>query len=278
MAVLFMLAGLSGAPGSDDLDDMIDTIAQKLGYNWNNKGGRHAWLVDVLGKDGANFVEHGISAFIPLDVSARLGMGNLIPGTGMFKDSNTSPSRDIAEIFGPAGSVFMGGLDTFKNVGTGKDFLETVRPIAPKAINDFRQAYDIATTGEYRDSRGRRVVDADLSDAFWKAIGFHPNVVAEPKRVERMVQQSVSLHRARRAEINELWARGIVEKDAEKIAAAREKLRDWNRKNPTTPIRINPESVKSRVRAMRSTSAERLVKASSKDMRGMVTNELQVTD
>lgn len=278
MAVLFMLAGLSGAPGSDDLDDMIDTIAQKLGYNWNNKGGRHAWLVDVLGKDGANFVEHGISAFIPLDVSARLGMGNLIPGTGMFKDSNTSPRRDIAEIFGPAGSVFMGGLDTFKNIGTGKDFLETVRPIAPKAINDFRQAYDIATTGEYRDFRGRRVVDADLSDAFWKAIGFHPNVVAEPKRVERMVQQSVSLHRARRAEINELWARGIVEKDAEKIAAAREKLRDWNRKNPTTPIRINPESVKSRVRAMRSTSAERLVKASSKDMRGMVTNELQVTD
>lgn len=278
LAVLFLMSGLSGAPGTDDLDDLIDTVGQKLGYNWNNESGRHAWLVDVLGKDGANFVEHGVSAFIPLDVSARLGMGNLIPGTGLLKDSTTTPSREIAEIFGPAGSVFMGAVDTFGNVGTGKDPLETLRPIMPKAINDFRQAYDIATSGEYRDYRGRKVVDADLGDAFIKAIGFHPNVVAEPKRVERMVQQSVALHRTRRAEINELWARGVVEKDAGKVERAREMLRDWNRKNPTAPIRMNPESVKARVRAMRSTSAERLVKASSKDMRGMVANEIAVKD
>ena len=278
LGVLFLLSGLSGAPGTDDLDDLIDTIGQKLGYNWNNESGRHAWLVDVLGKEGANFVEHGISAFIPLDVSARLGMGNLIPGTGLLKDSTTTPSREIAEIFGPAGSVFMGAVDTFGNVGTGKDPLEMLRPIMPKAINDFRQAYDIASSGEYRDFRGRKVVDADLGDAFIKAIGFHPNVVAEPKRVERMVQQSVALHRTRRAEINETWARGVVEKDPAKIERAREMLRDWNRKNPTAPIRMNPESVKARVRAMRSTSADRLVKASSKDMRGMVANEIAVKD
>ena len=278
LGVLFLLSGLSGAPGTDDLDDLIDTIGQKLGYNWNNESGRHAWLVDVLGKEGANFVEHGISAFIPLDVSARLGMGNLIPGTGLLKDSTTTPSREIAEIFGPAGSVFMGAVDTFGNVGTGKDPLEMLRPIMPKAINDFRQAYDIASSGEYRDFRGRKVVDADLGDAFIKAIGFHPNVVAEPKRVERMVQQSVALHRTRRAEINETWARGVVEKDPVKIERAREMLRDWNRKNPTAPIRMNPESVKARVRAMRSTSADRLVKASSKDMRGMVASEIAVKD
>lgn len=278
LAVLFLMSGLSGAPGTDDLDDLVDTIGQKLGYNWNNESGRHAWLVDVLGKDGANFVEHGVSAFIPLDVSARLGMGNLIPGTGLLKDSTTTPSREIAEIFGPAGSVFMGAVDAFGNVGSGKGPLETLRPIMPKAINDFRQAYDIATSGEYRDYRGRKVVDADLGDAFIKAIGFHPNVVAEPKRVERMVQQSVALHRTRRAEINELWARGVVEKDAGKVESAREMLRDWNRKNPTAPIRMNPESVKARVKAMRSTSAERLVKASSKDMRGMVANEIAVKD
>ena len=278
VAVLLLFAGLSGVPGTDDLDDLVDTIAQKLGYNWNNKGSRHAWLVDVLGEGGANFIEHGISAFIPLDVSARLGMGNLAPSTGVFKESTTSKEREIAEFFGPAGSVFQGVIDTIGNVGSGKDSLEVLRPVLPKAINDFRQAWDIATTGEYRDYRGRKVVDADLGDAFIKAIGFHPNVVAEPKRVERMLQQSAALHRTRRAEINEAWARGIVENDPDKVARAREMLRDWNRKNPTTPIRMNPESIKSRVRAMRSTSAERLVKAASKDMRNMLENELAVTN
>ena len=49
LAVLFVFAGMSGMPGADDMDDIIDTIGQKLGYNWNNKADRHSWLVKTLG-------------------------------------------------------------------------------------------------------------------------------------------------------------------------------------------------------------------------------------
>ena len=147
LGVLFLLAGMSGMPGADDLDDVVDTVAQKMGYNWNNTAARHAWLVRTLGTGGADFVERGVSSALPLDVSARLGMGNLVPGTGVLQKSNTSPVRDVQEFFGPAGSVVAGFRDVFDNAGGGKGVVDTALPLMPKMFKDLRQAVDMVQTG-----------------------------------------------------------------------------------------------------------------------------------
>ncbi|MGL4264466.1 MAG: PLxRFG domain-containing protein, partial [Afipia sp.] len=275
IAVLFLFAGMSGMPGADDLDDVIDTIGQKMGYNWNNAGSRHAWIVKTLGHDGANFVEHGISSMLPLDVSSRLGVGNIVPGTGALKKSNQNASRDVQEFFGPAGSMVAAGRDVFDAAGSGKGAVDVALPILPKMFRDLRQAVDMWETGSYNDMKGRKVVDVSKVDALIKGIGFQPNAVAEPRRVERMLAQSSGMQRAIRDDIHELMARGRVEGDAEKQEAARELMRSWNEKNPDAPIRLNPASLAQRTRAMRLTSADRLVKATPKEMRGAIAAELE---
>lgn len=277
LAVLFLMAGMSGMPGADDLDDVVDTVAQKMGYNWNNSAARHAWLAKTLTAGGADFVERGLSSLLPLDVSARLGMGNIVPGTGILMKSNDKPARDIQEFFGPIASVFAGGKEVFDDIGSGKGVLEMVRPIAPKAYGDLYQAVDMIQTGQYRDRAGRKVVDVSAFDATLKAVGFQPNAVAGPRRIERMLAQSAAMHRAVRQDIHELMARGRYENDADKVAAARGMMKAWNEKNPETPIRLNPTGVATRVRAMRQSSADRLVKATPKDMRGALSAELAVT-
>jgi hypothetical protein len=276
LGVLFLLAGMSGMPGADDLDDVVDTVAQKMGYNWNNAAARHAWLVRTLGTGGADFVERGVSSALPLDVSARLGMGNLVPGTGVLQKSNTSPVRDVQEFFGPAGSVVAGFRDVFDNAGSGKGVVDTALPLMPKMFKDLRQAVDMVQTGQYRDMKGSKVVDVDGVDAVLKGIGFQPNSVASPRRVERMLAQSAGMQRVIRQDISELWARGVAEQDAEKVASARTILREWNEKNPESKITMNPTSIAQRVRAMRLTSADRLVKATPKDMRGALAAEMAV--
>lgn len=278
IAVLLLMAGMSGAPGLEDMEDLIDTIGQKFGYNWNSAASRHAWMMKTLGEGGANFVEHGISSFLPIDVSARLGVGNIIPASDILKKSNDQKWRSAAELLGPIGSVIEGATKVFDGVGTGKAFGELIRPVAPKAYNDIYQAIDILQTGYYRDSRGRKVVEADALDAFMKSIGFQPNAVAEPRRVEWMIGQSVRMQRVIRSDIYELWSRGVFESDAEKVALAKAMLMDWNRKNPETPIKANPQSIAQRVKAMRSTSAERTVKATPKEMRGMISDQLAITE
>ena len=277
LAVLFLFAGMSGMPGADDIDDIVDTVAQKMGYNWNNSAARHAWLAKTLTAGGADFVERGLSSLLPADVSARLGLGNIAPGSGLLLKSNDKPARDVQEFFGPIASVFAGGKEVFDDIGSGKGVLEMVRPIAPKAYGDLYQAVDMIQTGQYRDRAGRKVVDVSALDATLKAVGFQPNAVAGPRRIERMLAQSAAMHRAVRQDIHELMARGRYENDADKVAAARGMMKAWNEKNPETPIRLNPTGVATRVRAMRQSSADRLVKATPKDMRGALSAELAVT-
>lgn len=278
LGVLVLLAGMSGLPGWDDYDDLVDALGQKLGYNWNNKAGRHAWLVSTFGADASNFIEHGVSSLLPLDISGRLSVANLIPGTGALKKSDTDRSRDASEVLGVAGSLASGLFSSWEAAGSGRPAKDVLRPILPKAFNDLFQAVEMLQTGQYRDSRGRRIVDAGWLDSLVKAAGFYPNSAAEPRRVEFMLAQSAAMVRAVRADIHELMARGQVDGNAEQVRLAREMLVNWNRKNPDTPIRLNPASVAQRVRAMRATSAGRLVKATPREMRGMVRAEMDANN
>ncbi|MCV5968616.1 hypothetical protein, partial [Lactococcus petauri] len=88
-----------------------DGAAQRVfDKNWSTKMERNRLiaegLMNVLGdKAGmkvAEFVARGISAGMPLDVSGRLGLHNLIPGTGIFLKKDAY-QRDVAELGGPAG-------------------------------------------------------------------------------------------------------------------------------------------------------------------------------
>src|SRR5574337_98922 len=90
LGVLFMMAGASGLPGADDLGDLIDTFAQIFFDKpmLSRMAVRNA-LKDNLGKELGGFITSGMSEFMPVDVSARMGLSNLIPGTAMLKPSTT---------------------------------------------------------------------------------------------------------------------------------------------------------------------------------------------
>ena len=53
-------------------------------------------------------------------------------------------------------------------------------------------------------------------------------------------------------------------------------MAEWNSKNPTSNIDSNMKSILARVKASRLRSADRLVKAMQKDMRGMLAAEVEL--
>ena len=79
---------------------------QSLGYSFSSKQARKQFLINILGEGAAEFVDRGVSGLpgVPLDVSGRLGMGNLIPGTGLLTKKEDH-SRDVAELAGPAADL-----------------------------------------------------------------------------------------------------------------------------------------------------------------------------
>lgn len=85
-----------------------------------------------------------------------------------------------------------------------------------------------------------------------------------------MANQQVGLARNIEAEIASQWAAGIVDKEPEKVAKARERLREWNRANPESRIAITQQQIQRRVKEMRKPRDERFTKSAPKEMRGTV--------
>lgn len=275
LGVLFLLSGADGVPFAEDVEDVIDGVMQRLGYNFSTQQAKQEFFARTFGEAGGRFVEKGISGLpgVPIDVSGRMGMGNLIPSTGLFLKKQDY-SRDVAELAGPA-------ADLVKRAGTAAsqaingDLGQAAVTISPVAARNLAKAYDMATMGMYRDDKGRKVLDADGYEALAKAIGFQPNAVARIQEATAQQQQMIALNKIRTSEISDLWAQGLFERDQEKVARARE-LRDvWNRDNPDSPIKVNIVNINKRVRAMRQDKATRIENAAPKAVRAAVREQLQ---
>lgn len=275
VATLVLMSGIDGLPGAGDMDDLIDGFLQHLGYNFSSKRMRQEFLAGIIGEDGAKFVTKGVSGLpgAPIDVAGRLGLGNMIPGTGLLT-KKTDHTQDVAELAGPAGAMVTGwfkGADAAMKGEIG----EGAMAVAPVAASNVIKAIDMASTGMYRDQRGRKVLDVDGYDAMVKAIGFQPNDVARVQNATREVQRTIDLTRMRETEIADKWARGVFERKPEMVREARDELAMWNADNPEAVIRINSAQVVKRVKQMSASKEERVAKTAPKEIRAEVKRELE---
>jgi hypothetical protein len=275
LSILMLLSGQEGLPFAQDLDDIIDTIGQRIfGRDTNMKQMKRDTAYDILGKSLGDLFLYGISARLPLDFSGRFSLGNLIPGTAMFKKSSAeSKMREATEIAGPAGSLIMAPMDAFE-AWDNENYGKAVENLSPKAIKDVIAAAKMAKTGYAVDRAGRRVVDTTLGDAAIKAAGFNPTVVANVTRKTMPAQQDIALQRNVEASIVDQWVRGMVQGDEAMIQAAIKRRDDWNIKNPNTQIVIGPQQIRSKVKNQRLDKETRIIKGAPREMRGRVASDV----
>lgn len=275
LGVLMLMGGAGGLPFADDLGDLIDGLMQRLGYSWSTKQKRQEFLQGLFGEAAGNFVEKGVSGIsgMPLDVSGRMGMGSLIPGTGLLT-KKADYSRDVTELFGPAGDFAKRAFQAAGQTVEGAP-VKAIFTLAPKAVANVRQAVDMSATGMYRDQRGRKVIDVDGYEALVKGLGFQPASVARVQEATFEQQNRIGQVRLEQQEISDLWAAGVSERDPSKIIDAQERLRAWNRTNPSDPIRIRPQDVQRKVKTLNMSKEERIAKTAPSAVRASVREQLQ---
>jgi hypothetical protein len=274
VGVLMLMGGAGGLPFADDLGDLIDAILQRLGYSSNVKNARHKFFQDILGDAGGDFVEKGISgvAGFPMDLSGRMGMGNLIPGTGLLTQKKDH-TRDVAELFGPAGDFATRAFQGAGNLVDGK-LMDAGFSMAPKAVANLRQGLDMWTTGAYRDQNKNKVIDTTAAEALTKAIGFQPQTVARMQQAAGNVANALDQTRLMAEKINQQWALGMAQHDPDMIREAQAAMKDWNEKNPESRIKPNLAAIQKKAHAMMEDKAQRLEKAAPRSMKAEVRAEL----
>lgn len=276
LAVLFLMSGADEFPFMEDVEDVIDGVAQRaFGLNWSTKQARNELMVSILGQGWARFVAKGVSGIggAPIDLSGRLGMGNLIPGTGLFQVRRDA-TNDVVEIAGPAGDLIKRGFQA-TGLALQGEIGKAAEKLLPVAGQNIQRAAEMATTGYYRDAQDRNVVETSPLEAVVKGAGFQPNTVARVQDATRTVQRAAEVTRLREAEIASKWAQGVADNDPDKVQEAKDELARWNRRNPETPIRINRAQILKRVRNIRATKAERVINASPRELRNLARRELE---
>jgi hypothetical protein len=272
-----LTAGSSGLPFMGDLDDLLDTIAQSLGFDWSAKNARKSFIANQLGlgEGIAEAFDRGASgiAGMPIDVSLRMGLGNLIPMTGILLRSNTDRSRDVMELGGAAGSLAKSALDAGGALLKG-ELTDAGMKMAPLAVQNIAKAAQMWETGEYRNTRDQKVMDVSKVDAILKGVGFQPGEVAKQSALVNDVQRSKQLAINVEAEIVGKWAQGLNDNRPEKVAEARQMLADWNANNDAR-MKFSMQSVINKVRSMRQTPQERLLKTAPPELRTQLRDRLQ---
>ncbi|QNK68448.1 PLxRFG domain-containing protein [Variovorax sp. PAMC26660] len=274
LATLMLMGGAGGLPFMEDAEDVATGLAQLMGYNLNAKQAKQEFLEDVFGKALADFIDKGVTGLpgMPVDVSGRLGMGNLIPGTGLLQEKS-SHTRDVLEIVGPMGDfasrILSGGRNVLGgNVGAG------VLEMMPAAVRNAAKGADMAATGMYRDSKGYKVLETTHVEAALKAIGFQPATVANVQEANGINQAAKNFYNLKAQEIRSMWARGIFEDDPAEVQAARDAIAAWNQKNPDQPMLITVPSVMHKVKEMRKPKDQRIADTAPKAMRAQMRESL----
>lgn len=267
LAMLLLMGGAGGVPFAEDVEDLIDGAGQLMGYNISSKQWRKQALAGIVGKELGEFMEQGLSGLpgAPIDVSGRLGMGNLIPGTGLFL-TKQSRERDLLEVVGPAGDLIARGFTAGRKVLTG-DVAGAALEVSPTAVRNLAKGADMAATGMYRDQKGYKVIDTTLAEAAAKAIGFQPKSVAEVQEANSFMQRSKSFYTQTSSDIKAQWAQAVFEKDEAGLQRVRDRLADWNKNNPEQPIVVKIPDVMKRVREMNKDRTDRIADTSPKSLR-----------
>jgi hypothetical protein len=275
VALIVLAAGLEGLPFEEDLEDLIDTIVQWQGYSWSTRAELENWAETYLGRVLGPLLTRGISGIgIPIDVQARLGFGNLIPGTAMGKPSSLDPGKEALEVLGAPGGVLKSLGYAGQSAARG-DWAGAVWSAAPRSVQNAVKGIEMWQSGEYLDPQKRLVTETEPVDAAAKFIGFHPTRVSDVQRTQRQIDSVIQHHRVVEDGIADQWARGIAFKKPEMVSEARARLKEWNAENPDTKIVINPGQIASRVKNIRMTQRQRYLKTVPKELRGLATQRYQ---
>lgn len=275
LVMLLLMSGAGGVPFMEDAEDLIDGAGQMMGYNISAKQWRKELLANVVGKELGEFMEQGLSGLpgAPIDVSGRLGIGNLLPGTGLFL-SKPNRERDLMEIVGPAGDLVARGFTGARKL-LGGDVAGAALEVSPNAVRNLAKGADMAATGMYRDTKGYKVIDTTLAEAAAKAIGFQPKSVAEVQEANSFMQRSKSFYTQTSSEIKAQWADALFRKDEAAVQRVRERLADWNRDNPEQPIVVKMPDVWKRVREMGKDRSDRIADTAPKALRQQMRDQVR---
>jgi hypothetical protein len=145
----------------------------------------------------------------------------------------------------------------------------------PTAIKNVVKAYQMATTGESKDSKGKLIQKVDGWDAAIKFIGFQPTDVATSSAKISEAMKDIEIAKYAKSDIADRIAQSILEDKPSLRTDAIRDLAEWNKNNPEMRISLTASAITSRVKEARLTRDQRTIKRAPPGLRAEVMADLR---
>jgi len=272
MLTYVMMAGIEGLPFAEDIEDLIDTLAQRVfGSAFNSKRALRNVLKTAsdatLGVDLSSMFVHGVANELTgLSYASRVGLGNLIPGT-RIGTADADYKRVMSEALGPIASLIQGVLAGADGLTRG-NFDIAAAKILPLAGQNLVKSWTQFENGFATDAGGRKLIDVGGVEAFFQAVGFSSAALAKAYTADSIDRQTLAFYTQVQQDITKDLVKAVREgrqADADAIVAA---IGSWNEAYPQMPMVLSPAGVRRNIALAGMTLNERTLKMLPRQLRG----------
>lgn len=284
LAGLWFLSGAAGLPFAEDLEDLIDTISQKLGFRQGSIRGEIIKHIEATFPGmSAPFLKGLVNEFLPIpaDIASRTSMGNIIPATGAFL-AGADVARELGDVLGPAAGFISGTASMARNLVvfpfSSRVSLEDVARESPiTLLRLMGDSYAYMQSGAVVDRRGYVVSkDMDVGTIATRLLGFYPSQAANQYDVIRIANRTTDYQKEAVASFRHAWIKATLRGDAQTASEIMNDVREWNNATRGTPLEIRNFST-GNTRALREAqrpAGERALRAAPQaaqgDIRGYI--------
>jgi len=241
LSLYLLMAGIKGLPFGEDIMDLLDLLLQKLGLRQASvELELTRALTEAFGPGAANVAMYGvINSLTGATVSSRVGLGDVIPFTGVFREG-ADIGREVENAIGPAfgtaigwgewGAITMDGVAMvlgLKDATMGVD--DWLRHAPVTAIRSATESVVFALDGTVTDQRGRVVSeDVAASTVVGRMLGFYPYEATLSNNIVRLGRIEDNYLKGIKADFVNAWARARRRGDTETMRRIERDVRDWN--------------------------------------------------
>jgi hypothetical protein len=267
---LLLLSGLRGIPYAEDIEDLVNTLAQKFGIPMPSVRDAIRRTGDgLLPGFGETLVSGALNKLVPYDIGTRFSAGDIVPGTGMFL-AGADVTRELLQIGGPMASW------TQQAVGTIGSLTDAIVPggRAPSIVSILREspvtfaravgdAIAYEQYGAIVDKRGYTVSnDYNSAIAVGRVLGLYPGVASRNYESVRESKLIVEYQKGMTVYFRDRIVAAQVQRDSARVAELYAEVREWNQHAKGTGLEVVNirDRVSKALRAQRLSASERFIK------------------
>lgn len=239
-----LMAGVHGMPGFGMVTTAMDVAMRSLGMDPGGEDDDAKTMVRAY--LGEPYYKGLINYFTGVNVASRIGLSELIYRESVMDRDYPLPFQVLEQFGGPLVGITLNSFRGAGQIHTGivegdmTQFSRGLETISPATIKNMQKAARFYREGGAYTMDGKPIVkDFSTGHLMGQFFGFSPTRYSVQMENNRLIKRKEKAQKRRRQGVYDMFARAYYDGDSDGMRRAIQRMTEYNRLYPQTPILLN---------------------------------------